>query len=334
MSATTYAGRPVLVTGGTGFIGRHLVRRLVDDGAHVVTFARGAAHMTGVEHVRGDVRNAQAVTAIIERRFDAVFHLAGASGQDGSADEEIRAVNRDGLANVLEAIRRFSADTSICFASSRLIYGRSQYLPVDEDHAEQPLSAYAAGKRDGEAYCAYYSVRWGVRAIAVRLSNPYGPHFATGHRRYNIANWIIGELCRGGSVSVYGRGEQLRDYLYIDDAVDALLLAAQSHLTGHIYNVGSGIGTPLIDFVRASILAAGAGSFELQQWPEAALGVETGDYVANIERIRSELGWSPRVSLMEGITRTVAAQRRLAAGVRRVAASDDEVEVDELEAAA
>ncbi len=196
------------------------------------------------------------------------------------------------------------------------------------------MSAYAWDKRDGEAYCAYYGARWGIRAVAVRLSNPYGPHLAAGHRRYNIANWMIGQLCHGKTVSVYGRGEQLRDYVYIDDAVQALVLATGSEpACGVVFNVGSGVGTPLIDFVRAGILAAGAGSFEFQRWPETALGVETGDYVANIERVRAHVGWSPRVSLMEGITRAVAAQRRLAGRVRRVAAID-EVDREEFEAAA
>jgi nucleoside-diphosphate-sugar epimerase len=335
MTASNFAGRYVLVTGGTGFIGRHLVRRLIDDGARVVTYARGAARIAGAEHVRGDVRDTAAVTALVERRFDTVFHLAGASGQRDGDREVSRETNCGGVINVLEAIRRFAPQTTLCFASSRLVYGRTERLPVDEDHPEQPLTAYGDDKRAGEAYCSYYAARWDVRTVALRLSNPYGPHAVTGHHRYNVANWMIDELCAGRPVTVFGRGEQLRDYIYIEDAVDAMTRAASTDAAfGQVFNVGSGAGTPLVEFVRAGMLAAGSGSIAFARWPADDLRIETGDYVADVSRIGAALGWAPRVSVMEGVTRTVAAQRRALVARKTSTARPAQPEIDELEAAA
>jgi nucleoside-diphosphate-sugar epimerase len=308
-----YIGRDVLVTGGTGFIGSHLVRRLSGAGSRVVTLGRRPARASRVEHVRGDVADARLVSALIERRFDYVFHLAGISGQEGVEAVQSLRTNCQGLLNVLEAIRALAPATSLCFASSRLVYGRARRLPVDEEHPRDPLSIYAMHKRDGEEYCKYYAGRWGVRTVALRLANPFGPHEITGHRRYNVANWMIDDLCAGRPVSIFGSGEQLRDYVYVDDAVDAMLAAASDDTAnGEVFNVGSGIGTPLVGFLRAGMLVAGSGSLHVEPWPEALLRVETGDYVASIDKMRARLGWSPSVSLMEGVTRTVAAQRRTA----------------------
>jgi UDP-glucose 4-epimerase len=312
------ASRSVLVTGGTGFLGRHLVARLVAERARVVTFARGAGYVAGAEHVRGDVRDAHSVSALIERRFDVVYHLAGASGQDPGAFDAALLTNCAGVFNMLDAIRLHAPGTRFRFVSSRLVYGRAERLPVDEEHPLRPLSFYAMQKRDGEEYCAHFAEQFDIPAIVLRLSNPYGPHTIAGHNRYNVANWMLDELIRRRAVLLYGDGEQLRDYLYIDDAVDALLCAGATPLVrGRAYNVGSGVPTRLIDFVRAGVLAAGAGAFEPTPWPDDLLRAETGDFVADIARIGHELGWAPRVSLMEGVSRTVAAQRRMVDRARR-----------------
>jgi UDP-glucose 4-epimerase len=335
MEMTPYSDRRVLVTGGTGFIGQNLVRHLVAWRARVVTFARGAARLDGVEHVRGDIRDEGTVGRLIERNFDYVFHLAGVSGQVGVEIERDFSINCRGLVNVLAAIRRTSPDTALCFSSSRLVYGRTAELPVGEDHERRPLSPYAAQKREAEDRCLSYARRWGMRTVVLRFSNPFGPHSLAGQNRYNVANWMIDELCRGRTVPLFGRGAQLRDYIYVDDAIEAMLAAAASEQAhGQVFNVGSGVGTPLREFVRAGILAAGGGSYRFESWPAGSLRVETGDYVAGIERIRATLGWSPHTSLMEGVTRTVAAQRRLIARRPSTPRLAEPHEPEELEVAA
>ncbi len=325
--ARHFAGKSVLVTGGTGFIGTHLSRQLVACGADVVVFGRHAAKLgDGVELVLGDVRSEASVNALIARRFDVVFNLAAYSGQVPSFTDHEQSLTTNclGHLNLLEAIRTLSPETTMCFASSRLVYGRTQYLPVDEDHPKEARSFYGIHKRTCEEYCEYYALRFGVRSVALRIANPYGPHDPAGHHRYNIANWMIDELILGREVTVFGRGEQLRDYIYIDDAVDALLCAAADpKAVGRVYNVGSGSGTALVDFVRGAISAAGAGAYKLVEWPQEFLEVETGDYAADISRVQAELGWRPRISLATGIAMTVAAAgvvpKRSAAPVRSTA---------------
>jgi nucleoside-diphosphate-sugar epimerase len=339
----SYAGKDVLITGGAGFIGSHLARRLGRAGANVVALGRGGARSDGIEHVRGDVRDDAVMSALIARRFGYVFHLAAYSGQVPSFTDHEQSLTTNclGLLNALDAIRRLSPETVLCFPSSRLVYGRTRYLPVDEAHPKEALSFYGIHKRTGEEYCAYYAARWGLRAVALRLSNPYGPHSVATHNRYNIANWMIDELLRGREVAIFGRGEQLRDYVYIDDAIDAMLVAAASpDAYGRVYNVGSGAGTALVEFVRSAIDACGSGSYRFEPWPVEFLQVETGDYAADLTKIRDELGWAPRVSLRHGIARTVAAQRRRLRVARRgpmpavIASRPGHANDDELEDAA
>lgn len=311
LTARRYEGKLVLVTGGTGFIGMQLSRRLVAYGAEVVVLGRHASKLgEGVELVLGDVRSEASVNPLIGRGFDFVFNLAAYSGQVPSFTDHEQSLTTNclGHLNLLEAIRTLSPDTTVCFPSSRLVYGRTRYLPVDEDHPQEARSFYGIHKRTCEEYCAYYGLRFGVKSVALRIANPYGPHDPAGHHRYNIANWMIDELIAGREVTVFGRGEQLRDYIYIDDAVDALLCAAADpKAAGRVYNVGTGSGTSLIGFVRSVIRAAGTGGYKLVEWPKEFLQVETGDYTADIRRIEAELGWRPRVALREGIAMTVAA---------------------------
>jgi nucleoside-diphosphate-sugar epimerase len=337
LAARRYDGKSVLVTGGTGFIGTHLSRQLIAYGAEVVVLGRHAAALpAGVKLVLGDVRSEASVTPLIARRFDYVFNLAAYSGQVPSFTDHEQSLTTNclGHLNLLEAIRTQSPETVMCFASSRLVYGRTQYLPVDEDHPKEARSFYGIHKRTCEEYCEYYALRFGVRSVALRISNPYGPHAPAGHHRYNIANWMIDELVAGREVAVYGRGEQLRDYIYIDDAVEALLRAtADPRATGRIYNVGAGSGTSLIDFVRSVIDAVGSGRYKFVEWPQEFLEVETGDYAANISRIEAELGWRPRVSLREGIAMTataagVAPKRDAALGRAVAQGSHAEPELD------
>jgi UDP-glucose 4-epimerase len=309
-----YAGASVLVTGGSGFIGSHLVHRLASYGARVTTLSRRAA-ITGEpsDRVAGDVSDDALVSILINRAPDYVFHLAAYSGQVPSFTDHQQSLTTNclGTLNLLDAIRRLSPWTRLCFPSSRLVYGRTRYLPVDEEHPRDALSLYGIHKRTAEEYCAYYAARWGVEAVILRIANPYGPHDPADHNRYNIANWMIDALLDGREVTIFGRGEQLRDYIYIDDAIDAMLAAAiDPQAIGRIYNVGSSVGTPLVDFVLEAERLASAGSHRFVEWPAESLQVETGDFVADVSRIANDIGWAPRTSLTTGLEKTIRAQYR------------------------
>lgn len=308
--ARRYEGRRVLVTGGSGFIGSHLCARVASFGAEVTSVSRGGHAVRGVESVRADIRDDAAMNELALRRYDYVFHLAGYSGQVPSFTdhEQSLAANCLGTLNLLDAVRRLSPEATVCFASSRLVYGRTRYLPVDEAHALAPLSLYGIHKRTAEEYLRYYGERWGMRWIALRLANPYGPHAPANHNRYNVANWMLDEIGAGRDIDVYGLGKQLRDYVYIDDAVDATLAAAaEPRALGEALNVGSGVGTSIAAFVETAIAAAGRGSYRCIDWPADVLAVETGDFVADVTRIRELTGWTPRASFEDGIARTLGA---------------------------
>jgi UDP-glucose 4-epimerase len=165
-----------------------------------------------------------------------------------------------------------------------------------------------------EQYLRVYAKLYGVRFAAARLTNPYGPGQPRERTAYGVVNRLIHLAMTGQQLPVYGDGRQLRDYIYIDDAIQALIaLGAEPACDGKMYNVGSGVGTPLVDMVRAIASIVGRGSIEFVPWPPLAELIETGDFVADVSRIRRDAGWQPGISLAEGLHRTVAFYRAHAA---------------------
>ena len=319
-----FADRAVLVVGGLGFIGVNLTGRLCRLGARVTVVTRSralhgrsAAHFEarGVRVVEGDLRDADAMQEAV-RAQDVVFNLAGQSGaarsmEDPWADLD---VNCRGNLVLLEAIRRESPPAKLVFASSRLAYGRVGPDAVREDHPVDPLCVHAVHKLAVEQYLKLYGHVHGLVFTIARLTNPYGPGQPSDRTSYGVVNRMIHQALADEPLVVYGDGRQRRDYIYVDDAVDALLRMAEAQESaGRIYNVGSGAGTALVDMARAIVSAAGSGRIEMVEWPAIAAQIETGDFVADIGRIGRELGWAPAVTLPEGLERTLAHYRALTA---------------------
>jgi nucleoside-diphosphate-sugar epimerase len=210
----------------------------------------------------------------------------------------------------LEACRTFNPGVSIVFSSSRLVYGKPQYLPVDEKHPLSTESIYAAHKLAVENYHLIYGKLYGLKATVLRISNPYGPFQAGEGRAYGIANSFIQAAVSGRPITLFGDGSQRRDYLYIDDLVNAFLLAASApDSRGKIYNIGEGQGKSLLELAELAIEVAGRGTIDRVPWPEEYRVIETGDYLSDISRARHELGWSPCTVIREGIERTVNSYR-------------------------
>ena len=316
--------RPVLVIGGLGFIGVNLTERLRDLGARVTVATRslhrhrGAvadAEAHGVRVLEGDLRDAAAMRTATAGQ-EVVFNLAGQSGAVQSMDDPLTDldVNCRGNLVLLEAIRKENRSARIVFVSSRLAYGRVGADPVTEDHTPHPTSMHAVHKLAVEQYLQLYGQVHGLSCTTARLTNPYGPGQPSDRTTYGVVNRMIHQALAGNRIPIYGDGLQRRDYVYIDDAVAALLAMAESPAgVGRTYNVGSGVGTPLVEMARAISAMAGGGGLEMLEWPRLAEQIETGDFVADIGRIRRELGWEPRVSLAEGLQRTVAFYRAHAA---------------------
>lgn len=319
--ASQFSGRRVLITGGLGFIGSNLAQALVPAGARVVLldaalpqYGANRFNLNGIEpevEVRQeDIRDWAAVSRAA-RGADFVFHLAG---QVSYLDAKGRPFddldfNGRGTLTVLEAVRTEAPQARVLFASSRLVYGKIRALPVREDHPTEPLSLYGIHKLLGEKYIRYFAETFGVHGVAARIPNPYGPRQQMKHSKYSIVGWFIRQALEGKTLTIYGDGLQERDYLYIDDLVEAFLQLARNGAAGEVYNVGTHERVKFGEMVAAVLTAVGGGRKEFVPWPADYEKNETGDYIADTSKLHALTGWEPRVLLAEGVARTVAYYR-------------------------
>lgn len=313
---TSYARQRVLVIGGLGFIGVNLTERLVTSEAQVTVVTRSRARhhdralqyeARGVKIVEGDIRNAGNMARAVADQA-VVFNLAGESGAVRSMEEPTADldVNCGGNLVLLDSLRRVNPSAKLIFVGSRLEYGRPAKLPVSEDDAAQPLCVHAINKLAVEEYLRLYRKLFGLRFAVARVTNPYGPGQPVGRTAYGVVNHLIHMALADRPLTIYGDGAQLRDYIYVEDVVSALLCLGEAPASnGRVYNVGTGHGTRLIDMAETIIKIAGGGHIEHVEWPPLAEQIETGDFVADIARARRELGWAPRVTLHDGLRRTV-----------------------------
>jgi UDP-glucose 4-epimerase len=312
-----FAGQRVLITGGLGFIGSHLARRLVDEGAAVTLvdslipeYGGNAFNIADIaDRVRvniSDVRDEHGFRHLI-RGQDFLFNLAGQTGHldsmaDPATDLEI---NCRAQLSILESCRQGNPDIRIVFASTRQIYGRPAYLPVDERHLVQPVDVNGINKAAGERYHILYNDVYGLRSSALRLTNTYGPHMRISDARQTFLGIWIRRVLEGQPFEVW-EGAQLRDFTYVDDAVDAFCRAALAQSAeGQVFNVGGLEVISLHDLAEQLIAVAGAGSFETRQFPTDRKRIDIGDYYCDDRLIRSTLGWEPRVTMAEGLERTL-----------------------------
>jgi UDP-glucose 4-epimerase len=188
------------------------------------------------------------------------------------------------------------------------VYGAPAQLPVTEDRPVAPLCPHGVHKAMAEHYLAIYGRLHGVRATALRITNPYGPGQPIERNAYGVINYLIHRAIAGQTLPIYGDGSQRRDYVFVDDAVDAMVrVGLDERSDGRVYNVGSGAGTAMIDAARLIVEAAGAGRIETTAWPPLVREIDTGDFVADITRIVADVGWRPTVTLADGLRRTIAA---------------------------
>jgi UDP-glucose 4-epimerase len=307
----TYSEKRVLVTGGLGFMGFNLVRALKARNAHVSVLSRSwpplpevvESTLAGVTFVKGDIRD-RVVTDGAVTGCELIFHLAGKSGPVASNDSPLDDldVNSRGTLTLLESCRRLNPTVKVVFPSSRLVYGAAARLPVTEDEPTAPLSIYGIHKLAAEQYLLLYQRLYGLRASILRITNPYGPFQRPEQNRYGIVNWFIHEALHDRTLTVYGKGAQLRDYIHVDDVVQAMLTAGLApEADGKIFNVASGGGVSFLEMAEHIIKVAGRGRLEHVEWPADAALVETGDFVADTSRIAECLAWKPRIPLATGI---------------------------------
>ena len=312
-----YRGKKVLVTGGLGFIGINTCLRLLDLGAEVTALDNFVSpDLSGrVDPVNSrlriavaDIRDEEKLERVVLDQ-EVIFNLAGKSGAVDSNKTPLNDldINCRGQLTLLEACRSFNPGVTIVFPSSRLVYGKPRYLPVDENHQLAPESIYAAHKLAVENYHLIYGRLYGLKTTVLRISNPYGPMQAGESRAYGIANRFIQAAVAGKAITLFGDGGQRRDYLYIDDLVDALLRAGFAETArGRIYNIGDSRSVSILELAEMAIAAAGAGEIVRVPWPEEYRAIETGDYQSDTARAQKELGWKPYTDIRAGLERTVA----------------------------
>jgi UDP-glucose 4-epimerase len=317
MLRRVFRGRRVLITGGLGFIGSNLARELVGLGARVTIvdalipeYGGNRHNLAGIaSRVRvhfADVRDRKRLPAFV-RGQDFVFNLAGqTSHMDSMTDPDTDLeINCRAQLSILEACRCHNPRVRIVFASTRQIYGRPEFLPVNERHPLRPVDVNGINKLAGEQYHLLYSEVYGIRGTVLRLTNTIGPRMRVKDARQTFLGIWIKQVLSGERFEVWG-GQQLRDFTYVDDAVDALLLAAARPVAvGQVYNLGGSGRISLRALADLVIDAAGGGSYRVKKFPAERRKIDIGDYYADDRRIRRELGWRPRIGIREGVERTV-----------------------------
>ena len=315
---TVYKDRDVLITGGLGFIGSNLARRLVGLGARVAVvdsmIPDYGGNLFNVLDIKdriavhlADVRDRASTDELVKGR-DYLFNLAGQvshidSMRDPFTDLDI---NCRAQLSILESCRQNNKSVRVVYAASRQEYGRPQYLPVDEAHPLNPVDVNGINKIAGEWYHILYSDVHGIRASSLRLTNTYGRGQLMKHNRQGFIGWFIRRVAEGEEIQVYGDGLQVRDFNHVDDVVEAFLLAgAAESAVGKIYNLAGDEPTSLKRLAEMMIRIAGRGSMRLVPWPPEKKKIDIGDYYGTAQKIRDELGWRPKVDLESGLARTL-----------------------------
>jgi UDP-glucose 4-epimerase len=318
-----YRGRRVMITGGLGFIGSNLAHHLVALGADVLLVdslipeAGGnpfniAAIASRVRVSSTDLRERETMRELVAGQ-DVIFNLAGQvshidSMQDPHTDLEI---NCRAQLTILEACRRHNPGVKVVFAGTRQVYGRADSLPVSEKHLVRPTDINGINKAAGENYHLVYNNVFGVRACSLRLTNVYGPRQLLRHNRQGFIAWFIRLAIEGREIQVYGDGRQIRDFVFVDDAVDAFLRAgANDAANGQVLNVGGFEPIAHRDLVHLLIATAGTGSYRFTDWPAEKKAIDIGDFYADWQLISDTLGWRPQTALVDGLTATIAYYRQ------------------------
>lgn len=318
-----FSGKKVLITGGLGFIGSNLAIQLVNLGADVTLvdnmMPRQGGNLFNVSEVSGrvhinfsDVRNELSMNYLVKEQ-DYIFHLAGQVNHVESVRNPIQDldINCRGTLVLLESCRKFNRGARIIFAGTRGEYGKSVKLPVAEDHPTNPKGIYAVTNLTAEKMVLVYRDIHGIEGTCLRITNTYGQRHQMQHDEFGVVNWFIRKAIDDEMIPVFGDGRIVRDFLHVDDLVECLLKVACSDTAyGEVFNVGTGIPTSFLDLAKLIVEVAKTGSYRFTEFTQERKEVEPGDYYTDISKIKGMLGWEPRVTLREGLERTIQFYRK------------------------
>jgi UDP-glucose 4-epimerase len=311
-------GRKILITGGAGMIGSTIALSAASYGAQI-TILDALLPLYGgnlfnlkdikdeIAFVKGDIRDAALVKRLVKDQ-DIIFDMAAQvsyidSAKDPHLDLDINCL---GHLNILEACRWNNRDVKIIFPSSRFVYGSIEYSPVDEGHPFNCLSIYGIHKLAVEKYLVFYHQYYGMSTIIFRIANPYGPRQQMKHSKYGIVNWFIRMALEGKDLTIFGEGNQMRDYIYVKDLSQAILLAAvDENLKHEIFNIGSGKAISFRTMVETIARTINKGKVVFLPWPDDYAFTESGDYLTNISKIKKKLKWAPQTGFEKGVRETM-----------------------------
>lgn len=314
-----FAGKDVLITGGLGFIGSSLARRLVLLGAKVTLVdslvPEYGGNLFNVRDIReqvciniADVRDPHSMACLIKGR-SFLFNLAGQTSHLDSMTDPLTDLNINTAAqlHILEACRLHNPGVRIVFASTRQLYGKPRYLPVDENHPVHPVDVNGINKLAGEYYHLLYNEVYNIASCALRLTNTYGPGMRIKDARQTFLGIWLRHMVEGKPFQLFGTGEQLRDFNYIDDVVDALLLAATDPVAaGQVYNLGDSQRISLRQLADMLCCLQPGSRYETVPFPPERKAIDIGDYYSDFSKIEKALGWTPKVPLIEGLKETLS----------------------------
>jgi len=311
-------GKKYLINGGLGMIGSTTATILVKAGAKVTIvdamIKPYGANLFNIEKIKDqvkirtfDIKSIEDMKKEVEDK-DVILNLAGQIAHNDSIINPLYDAKLNYLyqLNVMECIKQVNPNAKVIFSGSRLQFGKIENTPVDESHPSYPETPYALHKLTTENMYQFYNRQYDIDTVVFRIANPYGPRGQIKHSKYTIVNFFIRQALEGKTISIFGEGCQLRDYIFVEDLAKAFIVASLSTKSkGQIFNIGSGKGITFINMVKTIIQSVGKGSFQNIPWPKDYINVETGDYITNITKAKNILNWKPEIEFEEGIRMTV-----------------------------
>ena len=317
-----FKGKRILITGGLGFIGSSLAIKLVHAGARLTlldAMIEGhGGNLFNIEPAKNDVRvnfsdvRDEVSLGYLVRDQDYIFHLAGQNDHTLSQENPFPDIdiNIKGSATLLEVCRRRNPHVRLVYTGTRGEYGSNVKLPVKEDAPLRPKGIYELSSLTAQRLFQIYHDNYGVNSVTLRLTNIYGPRAQMRHNRFGVANWFIRQALEGSMIKVFGDGSIIRDFLYVDDTVDAIIKAALcEEAYGQVFNVGNDSPSSFKELAKCVTECAGKGDWELAPFSPERLKQEPGDFYSDISKIRSIVGWQPSTPLQKGVAETIAYYR-------------------------
>jgi len=310
-------GKNIVITGGLGFLGSNLAHALIKKGARVTIidnlnplYGGNFFNIHGIEDqvalIINDIRNKEVILPIV-KGADIIFHLAAQVSYIDSLNIPFEDLDLNARSTLLllELLRMFNPKCKIIFSSSRMVLGKVEASKMVETCPTNPLSLYGIHKLTSEKYLQMYFKDFGIPFVILRITNPYGLRQQIKHNKYSLVGWFIRQSMENEIIKIFGKGNQLRDYIFSDDLIEGLIRCTKEEkAVGEIINLGSGISTEFQEMANTVVRIVGKGGIEYIPWPNDYEKLETGDITTDITKLTQLTNWAPTTNLEDGIRLT------------------------------